>query len=151
VIGLNQQTIGTSVSEEYLFKTSKDKININMLDSSERGTIASRATNFTVTYTITMSGNIIPSFTKTSSGARFDENTSVFTNTDATESQPSKVVELRRLTSEQAVPIISSYVENHSGCRTSDIIYGLNLDPRFTIEVLKRMEEKKLIRSEKIE
>jgi len=59
-----------------------------------------------------------------------------------------EVLELRKIPRKEAVALIKKYVDEHHGCRTSDIIYDLTLDPELVLSVLKELEEKKEIRGE---
>lgn len=61
------------------------------------------------------------------------------------------VLKLRKIPHEKAVALIKSYIDEHQGCRTSDIIYDLALDPDLVLKVLKKLEEKGKIRSEDFE
>lgn len=60
------------------------------------------------------------------------------------------VVELKRIPNKEAVVQIQDYVDKHQGCRTSDIIYNLELDPDLVLSVLKELKEKGKIRSEDV-
>lgn len=60
------------------------------------------------------------------------------------------VVELKRIPKEEAVVQIQDYVDKHQGCRTSDIIYDLELDPDLVLSVLQELKEKGKIRSENL-
>ena len=59
-----------------------------------------------------------------------------------------EVLELRKIPRKEAVALIKEYIDEHQGCRTSDIIYDLALDPELALSVLKELEEKKEIRGE---
>ena len=59
-----------------------------------------------------------------------------------------EIIRLRKIPHEEAVGFIKEYIDKHQGCRTSDIIYDLELDPELVLSVLKELEEKKEIRGE---
>ena len=59
-----------------------------------------------------------------------------------------EVLELRKIPCEEAVALVKEYIDEHQGCRTSDIIYDLALDPELVLSVLKELEEKEEIRGE---
>ena len=59
-----------------------------------------------------------------------------------------EVVEVRKIPHKEAVALIKKYIDEHQGCRTSDIIYDLALDPELALSILKELEEKKEIRGE---
>jgi len=62
-----------------------------------------------------------------------------------------EITKLRKISYKEAVAIIKKYVDKHQGCRTSDIIYELALDPDLVLSVLKKLEKDKVIRGENIE
>jgi hypothetical protein len=59
-----------------------------------------------------------------------------------------EVLKLRKIPHKEAIALIKEYINEHQGCRTSDIIYDLALDPDLVLRVLKELEEKKEIRGE---
>lgn len=59
-----------------------------------------------------------------------------------------EVLDLRKIPHKEAVALIKKYIDEHQGCRTSDIIYDLALDPELVLTVLKELKEKGKIRSE---
>jgi len=61
-----------------------------------------------------------------------------------------EIVELKTIPKEKAKTLIQKYITKHHGCRTSDIIYDLRLDPDLVLEVLKKLETDKAIRGRKI-
>jgi len=61
------------------------------------------------------------------------------------------VLELREIPHEKAVASIKKYIDKHQGCRTSDIIYDLRLEPDLVLGVLKELEREKKIRGEQVE
>ena len=61
------------------------------------------------------------------------------------------VVDLKVVPRERAIVMIKDYINHHKGCRTSDIIYDLELDPDLVLSVLKELEKKKEIRGEETE
>lgn len=61
-----------------------------------------------------------------------------------------KVVELKKIQKKKALELIRAYIDEHQGCRTSDIIYDLGLEPDLVLLVLKELKEKGSIRSEDI-
>jgi len=62
-----------------------------------------------------------------------------------------EIVKLRKVPMEEAVMQIKTYIDKHQGCRTSDIIYDLALDPDLVLKALKKLEKDKLVRGENIE
>lgn len=62
----------------------------------------------------------------------------------------SSIVQLKKIPRSKAIAKIKSYINKHQGCRTSDIIYDLALDPDLVLSVLKELKEKAEIRSEDI-
>jgi len=60
------------------------------------------------------------------------------------------ILKLRKIPHKKAVTLIKKYIDEHQGCRTSDIIYDLALDPDLVLELLKELEEKEKIRGENI-
>jgi hypothetical protein len=62
-----------------------------------------------------------------------------------------EVLKLRKISHEKAVPLIKKYIDENQGCRTSDIIYDLALDPDLVLNVLKKLQEKSEIRGEDVE
>lgn len=61
-----------------------------------------------------------------------------------------EVVELRKIPKEKAVALVNSYIAKHEGCRTSDIIYDLALDPELVLEVLNELKRKRRIKGESL-
>ena len=64
------------------------------------------------------------------------------------EERAEEVLELRKIPRKDALALIKKYVDEHQGCRTSDIIYDLGLDPDLVLSVLRKLEETKEIRGE---
>jgi hypothetical protein len=60
----------------------------------------------------------------------------------------SEVIELKKIPKKQARSLVKSYIDTHEGCRTSDIIYDLALDPELVLEVLQDLNKKKMIKGE---
>jgi len=60
------------------------------------------------------------------------------------------VIKLKKIPESKAIAQIKKYIDEHQGCRTSDIIYDLELDPDLVLLVLKELKEKGRIRSEDI-
>jgi len=58
------------------------------------------------------------------------------------------VEELVEIPEKEALARINDYVKNHPGCRTSEIIYNLRLDPDLVLRVLKKLEEEGKVRGE---
>ena len=58
--------------------------------------------------------------------------------------------ELVEIPEEEALAKIKDYVNNHPGCRTSEIIFDLRLDPDLVLKILKKLEERGKVRGEKI-
>ena len=59
-----------------------------------------------------------------------------------------EVLKLKKIPHKKAVALVKKYVDEHQGCRTSDIIYDLALDPDLVLKVLKELEENGKIRGE---
>lgn len=59
-------------------------------------------------------------------------------------------IELKRIPKKKAKALVKSYIDEHQGCRTGDIIYDLALDPDLVLSVLKELKENGKIRSEDI-
>ncbi len=55
---------------------------------------------------------------------------------------------LRRISRKNAITRIKEYISKHPGCRTSDIIYDLALDPDLVISILTELEDKGNVSSE---
>lgn len=64
------------------------------------------------------------------------------------EKRAEEVLELKKIPHKEAVALIKKYIDEHQGCRTSDIIYNLGLDPDLVLAVLEELEEKKKIRGD---
>lgn len=58
--------------------------------------------------------------------------------------------ELVKIPEEEALARIDDYVRNHPGCRTSEIIFNLRLDPDLVLKVLKKLEERGKVRGENV-
>ena len=67
------------------------------------------------------------------------------------EKPPEEAYELKRIPREEAAILITKYIDEHQGCRTSDIIFDLHLDPDLVLNVLRKLEKHKKVRGEKIE
>lgn len=67
-----------------------------------------------------------------------------------THSDNSDEIELRKIPKNEAIELIKAYIVKHLGCRTSDIIYDLTLDPDLVMECLNELEEKKKVVGKKI-
>ncbi len=61
------------------------------------------------------------------------------------------VVKLEVIPKEEAKVRIKGYVDQHQGCRTSDIIYDLGLDPDLVLSILKELKEEGKIKGESVE
>lgn len=62
-----------------------------------------------------------------------------------------ELLELKKIPEKEAVGLIRSYVDNHPGCLTSDIIFDLKLDPDLVLKVLRRLEKEKTVRGKSVE
>ena len=62
-----------------------------------------------------------------------------------------EVLELKKIPRKEAATLITRYIDEHQGCRTSDIIFNLHLDPDLVLNVLKKLEKDKKVRGESIE
>lgn len=68
----------------------------------------------------------------------------------AVESEEQEIV-LRSLPRNEAVKVIKKYIDENPGCRTSDIILNLEIDPDLVLEIISNLQQGGEIRSEKIE
>lgn len=59
-----------------------------------------------------------------------------------------EAIELKRIPKKKAKALVKSYIDEHQGCRTGDIIYDLRLDPDLVLKILKGLEKEKVIRGE---
>ena len=55
-------------------------------------------------------------------------------------------IELKVIPRKEAIKKIKSYIDEHPGCLTGDIIYDLGLDPDLVLSVLEKLQKKKVIR-----
>jgi hypothetical protein len=62
-----------------------------------------------------------------------------------------KVVRLKKLPLKRATSLVQTYIDQHQGCRTSDIICDLALDPDLVLGILKTLEKGRMIRGKEIE
>lgn len=62
-----------------------------------------------------------------------------------------EVVELKKIPEKEAVELIKSYIDNHAGCLTSDIIFDLKLAPDLVLKVLGKLEKEKKVRGKSVE
>jgi len=60
-------------------------------------------------------------------------------------------IELRVIPDEEALELVKSFIDDHPGCLTSDIIFGLQLDPDVALRALSRLEEERRIRGDQDE
>lgn len=58
---------------------------------------------------------------------------------------------LRKISKKKATSLIQNYIKNNPGCRTSDIIYDLEIDPDIVLEILHELETNNLIQGEEYE
>ena len=65
--------------------------------------------------------------------------------------EPEEIIELKKIPKDKAIELIKSYVEKHPACRTSDIIYDLELDPDLVLDCLNELEKEKKIRGKEID
>jgi len=61
------------------------------------------------------------------------------------------VIELRELPIDEAKKLIQQYVRENEGCRTSQIIIELALDPDLVIEAIHQLDSEELLESEDID
>jgi len=59
-------------------------------------------------------------------------------------------IELKRIEKAEAKKLIHAFIESNPGCKTSDIIVRLELDPPFVMEILKELKEEDLVQSKNI-
>ena len=77
---------------------------------------------------------------------------------DSLRARLDKIESLERIEEEELVEIpekealarIADYVNKHQGCRTSDIIFDLRLDPDLVLKVLKKLEGRGKVRGENV-
>jgi hypothetical protein len=67
------------------------------------------------------------------------------------ENQDPQPIIIRHIDREMAKKEIKEYIHAHLGCRTSEIIDNLNLDPIFTMEILKELKTEKCVSSKPVE
>lgn len=60
-------------------------------------------------------------------------------------------IELRMIPEKEAVELIKSYVDNHQGCLTSDIVFDLRLNPDLVLKALRILEKKERVRGDRVE
>lgn len=65
--------------------------------------------------------------------------------------EPETTIELKEIPEEEATRLVQDYVDKHPECLTSEIIFGLQLDPDLVLRILNKLEIDKRIRGEKIE
>jgi hypothetical protein len=58
----------------------------------------------------------------------------------------SEVIELKKIPKKKAIILVKSYIDKHQGCRTSDIIYDLALDPTLVMDVLQVLKNMKKVK-----
>jgi len=61
-----------------------------------------------------------------------------------------EILKLRKIPHEKAVALIKKYIDENRGCRTSEIILNLQLDPDIVLKAIRALREKGEIRSEEI-
>lgn len=73
----------------------------------------------------------------------------IFGKTDETLSikQDEDVVELKQIDKQTAKKQIKDFIEKNSGCKTSDLIIKLELDPPLVIEILKELKKEEVIQT----
>lgn len=59
-------------------------------------------------------------------------------------------IELVEIPEEEATSRIVEYIKENPGCRTSDIIFNLHLDPNLVLKVLKNLGDQQKIRGEPV-
>jgi hypothetical protein len=60
-------------------------------------------------------------------------------------------VEPKKVTNKKAAQLIKNYVSKNPGCKTSDIIFDLKLNPDVALPILKKLRKEGALRSEKID
>ena len=58
---------------------------------------------------------------------------------------------LKTIPRDEALKLIKKYIDKNPGCRTSDIIINLEIDPDLVLDVIRTLRQRGEIRSEKIE
>jgi hypothetical protein len=68
-----------------------------------------------------------------------------------TETYPKQKVEkFHSFPRKKAVRLIKEYISTHRGCRTSEMLSNLHLDPELVLEVLTELKKAGKIRSEEL-
>lgn len=65
--------------------------------------------------------------------------------------EPETAIELKAIPEEEATRLVQDYIDKHPESLTSEIIFGLQLDPDLVLRILNKLETDKKIRGEKIE
>lgn len=68
---------------------------------------------------------------------------------EATENEV-EALELVNIPEKEATKKVSEYITQHPGCRTSDIIYDLHLDPDLALKVLRKLEKQEKVRGKDV-
>jgi hypothetical protein len=61
-----------------------------------------------------------------------------------------EALELVNIPEKEATKKVSDYITQHSGCRTSDIIYDLHLNPNLVLKVLRKLEKQEKVRGKDV-
>jgi hypothetical protein len=68
---------------------------------------------------------------------------------EATENEV-EALELVNIPEKEAAKKVSEYINRHPGCRTSDIIYDLHLNPDLVLKVLRKLEKQEKVRGKDV-
>lgn len=66
-------------------------------------------------------------------------------------SEETPIIELKKIPLEEAKLLIHKYIKEHPGCRTSDLIIELALDPDLVIKALSQLKKEDRIEGRDIE
>ncbi|MGA9387962.1 MAG: hypothetical protein WBV70_03950 [Candidatus Bathyarchaeia archaeon] len=61
-----------------------------------------------------------------------------------------EALELVKIPEKEATKKVSEYISQHPGCRTSDIIYDLHLDPDLVLKVLRKLRKQEKVRGKNV-
>jgi hypothetical protein len=62
-----------------------------------------------------------------------------------------EVFEFKNVPLEEATSMVEKYIEDHSGCLTSDIVFDLKLDLDLVLKSLRELEHEKKVKGEALE
>jgi predicted transcriptional regulator len=71
-------------------------------------------------------------------------------NIEGLDREDEERTQLMTISEKEAIKRIKKYIDEHPGCRTSDIIFNLNIEPDLVLTVLRKLENRKRIRGQEI-